>query len=302
MNNRANISLTAYDDIFETDDSRSDSQLERVRSIDISNLVPFKQHPFKVIDDETMLSMTESISQYGVLTPLIVRPLETESYEIISGHRRARAAAAAGLSEVPVLIREIDDDAATVLMVDSNLQRENILPSEKAFAYKMKLEAMKHQGVRDAPTSSQLGMKIQTMDIIGKEAGDSRNQVHRYIRLTNLIPGILDLVDQEQISFNSAVELSYLNHEEQQTVMDSMEKAHTVPSLSQAQQLKELSREGRLTKVAANGIINEVKEGGCKRITFRTEQLREYFPQSYTARQMRNTIITLLGQWQKNNL
>ena len=204
-----NISLTSYDDIFETDESRAESQLERVQNISISELVPFKDHPFKVVDDEAMLRTTESIAQYGVLTPLIARPLEDGGYEIISGHRRAHAAEMAGLAEVPVLVRDMDDDAATVLMVDSNLQRESILPSERAFAYKMKLEAMKHQGQRNDLTSSQVGTKLRTDQAMAEELGESRNQIQRYIRLTNLIPELLDMVDQKQISFNPAVELSY---------------------------------------------------------------------------------------------
>ena len=204
-----NISLTSYDDIFETDESRAESQLERVQNISISELVPFKDHPFKVVDDEAMLRTTESIAQYGVLTPLIARPLEDGGYEIISGHRRAHAAEMAGLAEVPVLVRDMDDDAATVLMVDSNLQRESILPSERAFAYKMKLEAMKHQGQRNDLTSSQVGTKLRTDQAMAEELGESRNQIQRYIRLTNLIPELLDMVDQKQISFNPAVDLSY---------------------------------------------------------------------------------------------
>ena len=223
----ANISLSSYDDIFETDESRADSQLEKVQKIPISELVPFKNHPFKVVDDEAMLRTTESIAQFGVLTPLIARLLEDGGYEIISGHRRAHAAEAAGLTEVPVIVRDMDDDAATVLMVDSNLQRESILPSERAFAYKMKLEALKRQGERTdlqaEGTSSQVGMKLQTLDIIGQETGESRNQVHRYVRLTNLIPELLDMVDQKQISFNPAVELSYLTPEEQQHVIEAMD-------------------------------------------------------------------------------
>ena len=301
MNKRSNISLASYDDIFETDDSRAGAQLERVQSISISELVSFKNHPFKVIDDESMHNMTESISRYGVLTPLIVRPLEEGAYEIISGHRRAHAAEAAGLNEVPVLVRDMDDDAATVLMVDSNMQRENILPSEKAFAYKMKLDALKHQGVKGSTTSSQTGMKFQTMDIIGREAGDSRNQVHRYIRLTNLIPDILGMVDRNQISFNSAVELSYLKQVEQQTVLDSMDCSHTVPSLSQAQQFKELSRNGSFTSDIAKSIMSKNHSGNPKRITFRIEQLKPYFPGSYTPLQMRSTIIHLLEHWLENN-
>ena len=299
----ANISLTSYDDIFETDESRADAQLERVQNISISDLVPFKDHPFKVIDDEAMLRTTESIAQYGVLTPLIARPLVDGTFEIISGHRRAHAAEAAGLTEVPVLVRQMDDDAATVLMVDSNLQRENILPSERAFAYKMKLEAIKHQGERTdlqaGETSSQLGMKLQALDIVGQESGESRNQVHRFIRLTNLVPELLDLVDQHQISFNPAVELSYLKPEEQQMFMEAMDEVQAAPSLSQAQRLKKLSQEGSFTLDSAREIMNEVKKGDLERVTFRNEQLRKYFPRSYTTQQMQDTIIKLLDQWQK---
>lgn len=294
-----NISLTSYDDIFETDESRAESQLERVQSIRLSALVPFKEHPFKVVDDEAMLRTTESIAQYGVLTPLIARPLENGSYEIISGHRRAHAAELAGLTEVPVLVRRMDDDAATVLMVDSNLQRENILPSERAYAYKMKLEAMKHQGERTDLTSGQLGPKLRSDEQLAQEAGESRKQVQRYIRLTNLIPELLDLVDQKQISFNPAVELSYLKAEEQEMFIQAMDEVQAAPSLSQAQRLKKLSQEGGFTLDAARAIMNEVKKGDLERVTFRNEQLRKYFPRSYTTQQMQNTILKLLDQWQK---
>lgn len=294
-----NISLTSYDDIFETDESRAESQLERVQSIRLSALVPFKEHPFKVVDDEAMLRTTESIAQYGVLTPLIARPLENGSYEIISGHRRAHAAELAGLTEVPVLVRRMDDDAATVLMVDSNLQRENILPSERAYAYKMKLEAMKHQGERTDLTSGQLGPKLRSDEQLAQEAGESRKQVQRYIRLTNLIPELLDLVDQKQISFNPAVELSYLKAEEQEMFIQAMDEVQAAPSLSQAQRLKKLSQEGGFTLDAAREIMNEVKKGDLERVTFRNEQLRKYFPRSYTTQQMQNTILKLLDQWQK---
>ncbi|WP_314863717.1 ParB/RepB/Spo0J family partition protein [Stomatobaculum longum] len=294
-----NISLTSYDDIFETDESRAESQLERVQSIRLSELVPFKDHPFKVIDDEAMLRTTESIAQYGVLTPLIARPLEDGGYEIISGHRRAHAAELAGLTEVPVLVRRMDDDAATVLMVDSNLQRENILPSERAFAYKMKLEAMKHQGSRTDLTSSQVGTKLRTDQAMAEELGESRNQIQRYIRLTNLIPELLDLVDQKQISFNPAVELSYLKPEEQEMFLQAMDEVQAAPSLSQAQRLKKLSQEGGFTMDAAREIMNEVKKGDLERVTFRNEQLRKYFPRSYTTQQMQSTILKLLDQWQK---
>lgn len=294
-----NISLTSYDDIFETDESRAESQLERVQNISISELVPFKDHPFKVVDDEAMIRTTESIAQYGVLTPLIARPLEGGGYEIISGHRRAHAAEMAGLTEVPVLVRQMDDDAATVLMVDSNLQRENILPSERAYAYKMKLEAMKHQGERSDLTSGQLGPKLRSDEQLAQEAGESRKQVQRYIRLTNLIPELLEMVDQKQISFNPAVELSYLAPEEQEVFMQAMDEVQASPSLSQAQRLKKLAQEGNFTMDAAREIMNEVKKGDLERVTFRNEQLRKYFPRSYTTQQMQDTIIKLLDQWQK---
>ena len=295
-----NISLTSYDDIFETDESRAESQLERVQNISISELVPFKDHPFKVVDDEAMLRTTESIAQYGVLTPLIARPLEDGGYEIISGHRRAHAAEMAGLTEVPVLVRQMDDDAATVLMVDSNLQRENILPSERAYAYKMKLEAMKRTAGRPSKENvSQLGTQKRSDQIMAEELGESRNQIQRYIRLTNLIPELLEMVDQKQISFNPAVELSYLAPEEQEVFMQAMDEVQASPSLSQAQRLKKLAQEGDFTMDAAREIMNEVKKGDLERVTFRNEQLRKYFPRSYTTQQMQDTIIKLLDQWQK---
>lgn len=297
-----NISLTSYDDIFETDESRAESQLERVQNISISELVPFKDHPFKVVDDEAMLRTTESIAQYGVLTPLIARPLEDGGYEIISGHRRAHAAEMAGLTEVPVLVRQMDDDAATVLMVDSNLQRENILPSERAYAYKMKMEAMGRQGERNDLTCGQVGHKsagTKTRDLLAEQTGDSARQVQRYIRLTNLIPELLEMVDQKQISFNPAVELSYLAPEEQEIFMQAMDEVQASPSLSQAQRLKKLAQKGDFTMDAAREIMNEVKKGDLERVTFRNEQLRKYFPRSYTTQQMQDTIIKLLDQWQK---
>ena len=295
-----NISLTSYDDIFETDESRAESQLERVQNIRISELVPFKDHPFKVVDDEAMLRTMESIAQYGVLTPLIARPLEGGGYEIISGHRRAHAAELAGLTEVPVLVRQMDDDAATVLMVDSNLQRENILPSERAYAYKMKLEAMKRTAGRPSKENvSQLGTQKRSDQIMAEELGESRNQIQRYIRLTNLIPELLEMVDQKQISFNPAVELSYLAPEEQDVFMQAMDEVQASPSLSQAQRLKKLAQEGNFTMDAAREIMNEVKKGDLERVTFRNEQLRKYFPRSYTTQQMQDTIIKLLDQWQK---
>ena len=299
----ANISLSSYDDIFETDESRADSQLEKVQKIPISELVPFKNHPFKVVDDEAMLRTTESIAQFGVLTPLIARPLEDGGYEIISGHRRAHAAEAAGLMEVPVIVRDMDDDAATVLMVDSNLQRESILPSERAFAYKMKLEAMKRQGERTDlqgdGTSTQVVSKLRSNEQLGEQNNQSRETVRRFIRLTNLIPELLDMVDQKQISFNPAVELSYLTPEEQQQVIEAMDFTQAAPSLSQAQRLKKLSQEGGCTLEAMQDILGEVKKGDLERVAFKSEQLRKYFPKSYSPKQMQDIIIKLLEQWQR---
>ena len=301
----ANISLSSYDDIFETDESRADSQLEKVQKIPISELVPFKNHPFKVVDDEAMLRTTESIAQFGVLTPLIARPLEDGGYEIISGHRRAHAAEAAGLTEVPVIVRDMDDDAATVLMVDSNLQREQILPSERAFAYKMKMEAIGRQGERTDLTCGQVGHKspgMKTREILADQTGDSARNVQRFIRLTNLIPDLLDMVDQKQISFNPAVELSYLTPEEQQHVIEAMDFTQAAPSLSQAQRLKKLSQEGGCTLEAMQEILGEVKKGDLERVAFKSEQLQKYFPKSYSPKQMQDTIIKLLEQWQKKRL
>ena len=298
----ANISLSSYDDIFETDESRAEAQLEKVQKISIAELVPFKHHPFKVIDDEAMLRTTESIAQYGVLTPLIARPLKDGTYEIISGHRRVHAAQAAGLTEVPVIVRDMDDDAATVLMVDSNLQREHILPSERAFAFKMKLEALHHRGKRVDLTSVQVAPKLST-ELIGESAGMSKDNVKRYIRLTYLVPELLELVDQKKISFNPAVELSYLKPAEQETFLSVMEWSQNAPSLSQAQRLKKLSQEGQCTQAAMREILNEVKKGDLERVTFRNETLRKYFPRSYTAQQMQDQmqdqIIKLLEQRQK---
>ena len=300
MPKRGNISLSSYDDIFRTDESRAEEALEKVQPVAIDKLVPFKNHPFKVVDDEAMLRTTESIAQYGVLTPLIARPLEDGTFEIISGHRRAHAALAAGLTEVPVLVRQMDDDAATVLMVDSNLQRENILPSERAFAYKMKLEAMKRKAGRPSKENvSQIGTQKRSDQLMAEEMGESRNQIQRFIRLTNLIPPILDMVDQKQISFNPAVELSYLKPEEQEKFLEAMDEAQAAPSLSQAQRLKKLSQDGNFSLDTAREIMNEVKKGDLERVTFRNEQLRKYFPRSYTTQQMQDTIIRLLDQWQK---
>ena len=296
----ANISLSSYDDIFETDESRADNQLERVQKIPISELKPFQNHPFKVVDDEAMLRTTESIAQFGVLTPLIARPLEESGYEIISGHRRVHAAEAAGLTEVPVIVRDMTDDEAVVLMVDSNLQRENILPSERAFAYKMKNEAMKRSAGRPSKeNASQVGTQKRTDQLMAEEMGESRNQIQRYIRLTNLIPELLDMVDQKQISFNPAVELSYLTPEEQQHVIEAMDFTQAAPSLSQAQRLKKLSQEGGCTLEAMQDILGEVKKGDLERVAFKSEQLRKYFPKSYSPKQMQDTIIKLLEQWQR---
>ena len=299
----ANISLSSYSDIFETDESRADQQLERVQKIPISELRPFQNHPFKVVDDEAMLRTTESIAQFGVLTPLIARTREEGGYEIISGHRRVHAAEAAGLTEVPVIVRDMTDDEAVVLMVDSNLQRENILPSERAFAYKMKLEAMKRQGERtdlqDEGTSRQVVGKLEAADVLGQDTGESGRQVQRYIRLTNLIPELLEMVDQQKISFNPAVELSYLTPEEQQHIIEAMDYTQAAPSLSQAQRLKKLSQEGRCTLDDMCGILGEVKKGDLERVAFKSEQLRKYFPKSYSPKQMQDTIIKLLEQWQK---
>ena len=296
----ANISLSSYDDIFETDASRAEAKQERIQSISILDLVPFENHPFKVVDDEAMLRTTESIAQYGVLTPIIARPLEDGGYEIISGHRRVHAAEAAGLDEVPVIVRDMTDDEATVLMVDSNLQRESILPSERAFAYKMKLEAMKRQAGRPSKENvSQVGTQKRSDQQMAEEIGESRNQIQRFIRLTNLIPDLLEMVDQKQISFNPAVELSYLKPEEQEIFMEAMDMAQTAPSLSQAQRMKKLSQEGGFTLDAVREIMTEVKKGDLERVTFRNETLRKYFPKSYSTQQMQDTIIKLLEQWQK---
>ena len=288
--------MTSYDDIFSTEESR---QTEQIQQIPIADLHPFKNHPFKVLDDEAMQRTVESVAQFGVLAPLIVRPREEGGYEIISGHRRQHAAELAGLTTLPVIVRDMDDNQAIINMVDSNLQRESILPSERAFAYKMKLEAIKNQGARSDLTSSQVGMKLQSLDIVGKDAGDSRNQVHRYIRLTNLIPELLDLVDQKKISFNPAVELSYLADSEQRDFLEAMQDTQNAPSLSQAQRIKKLSQEGRCSYDAIFDIMGEEKKAEQDRVTIKNDVLRKYFPKSYTPKQMEDTIIKLLEQWQK---
>ena len=280
-----------------------EKQIDRVQKIPITKLVPFKDHPFKVVEDESMLRTTESISMFGVLTPLIARPAEDGKYEIISGHRRAHAAAAVGLTEVPVIIRDMDDDVARILVVDSNLQRENILPSERAFAYKMKADAMKHQGERSDlwtdGTSSQVGTKLRTDEQIAQQVGGSRNQIQRFIRLTNLIPELLDMLDHKKISFNPAVELSYLRPEEQQNLIEAMDFTQAAPSLSQAMRLKKLSQEGGCALDDMCEILGEVKKGDLERVAFKSEQLRKYFPKSYSPKQMQDTIIKLLEQWHK---
>ena len=272
---------------------------EQVQHISISDLHPFENHPFRVLDDESMAQTVESIKQMGIANPLIVRPDPDGGYEIISGHRRHHAAELAGLDTIPVIIRELDDDAAVIMMVDSNLQRESILPSEKAMAYKMKLDAIKHQGQRTDLTSSQVGMKLQSLDRIGADAGDSRNQVHRFIRLTNLIPELLDMVDEKKIAMSPAVELSYLKPEEQRDFLEAMDYAQTTPSLSQAQRIKKLSQVGGCELDTMCGIMNEAKKDDLGQIAFKASDLQKYFPKSYTPRQMSDTIVRLLEQWQR---
>ena len=278
--------------------SEQKPQTEQIQQIPITELHPFKNHPFKVLDDEAMQRTVESVAQFGVLAPLIARPRPEEGYEIISGHRRQHAAELAGLTTLPVIVRNMSDDEAVIRMVDSNLQREHILPSERAFAYKMKLEAIKNQGARSDLTSSQVGMKLRALDIVGQDAGDSRNQVHRYIRLTNLIPELLELVDQRKISFNPAVELSYLTAAEQRDFLEAMQDTQNAPSLSQAQRIKKLSQEGKCSYDAMFDIMGEEKKAEMDRVTIKNEVLRKYFPKSYTPKQMQDTIIKLLEQWQ----
>ena len=295
----ANISLKGYDDIFSTDQSRAEAQQERVQEIPLSELHPFEGHPFRVVDDEDMMKTVESVRDFGVLTPAIVRPDPDGGYEIISGHRRHRASELAGKETMPVIVRDMDDDAAIILMVDANLQRETILPSERAYAYKMKLDALKHQGARSDLTSAQLGQKSWAVNQVAEQSGDSRVQVQRYIRLTELIPELLDMVDNGQIKFNPAVELSYLAREEQQDFLSAMDFAQAAHSLSQAQRIKKLAQEGECTLDAMCEIMNEVKKGELDRVTFKTDSLRKYFPKSYTSKQMEDKIIQLLEQWQK---
>ena len=294
----ANISLKGYDDIFSTDQSRAEAQQERVQEIPLSELHPFEGHPFRVVDDEEMMKTAESVRDFGVLTPAIVRPDPDGGYEIVSGHRRHRASELAGKETMPAIVRDLDDDAAIILMVDANLQRESILPSERAFAYKMKLDAIKHQGERTDLTSTQFAQKL-SVEKVGEDAGVSKDTIRRYIRLTELIPELLDMVDTGQIKFNPAVELSYLASEEQKDFLSAMDYAQATPSLSQAQRIKKLAQEGECTLDAMCEIMNEIKKGELDRVTFKTDSLRKYFPKSYTNKQMEDKIIQLLEQWQK---
>jgi ParB family chromosome partitioning protein len=294
----ANISLSSYDDIFKTEEARSDTG-EHVIMVNLEKIHPFKNHPFKVVDDEDMRKTADSIREYGVLVPAIVRPLENGDYEMISGHRRRYASMLAGKETMPVIVREMDDDTATILMVDSNLQRENILPSERAKAYKMKMEALKHQGERTDLTSVQVGQKLGARAQVAKESGQSEIQVQRYMRLNNLIPELQEMVDQKKIAFNPAVELSYLKPEEQEDFMQAMENAQTSPSLSQAQRLKKSSQEGRCTPEVMQTIMDEEKKAPLNRVVIDTAVLQKYFPKSYTPRQMQEQIIKLLDQWMK---
>lgn len=290
--------MKGYDDIFSTDQSRAEAQQERVQEIPLSELHPFEGHPFRVVDDEEMMKTAESVRDFGVLTPAIVRPDPDGGYEIVSGHRRHRASELAGKETMPAIVRDLDDDAAIILMVDANLQRESILPSERAFAYKMKLDAIKHQGERTDLTSTQVAQKL-SVEKVGEDAGVSKDTVRRYIRLTELIPELLDMVDTGQIKFNPAVELSYLASEEQQNFLSAMDYAQAAPSLSQAQRIKKLAQEGECTLDAMCEIMNEIKKGELDRVTFKTDSLRKYFPKSYTNKQMEDKIIQLLEQWQK---
>jgi len=297
-----NVALNSYDDIFGTDQTREEAAREKILQLNVSELHPFTNHPFKVLDDESMQKMVDSIREYGVLVPVVARPLESGGYEIISGHRRHHAAQLAGVENVPVIVREMDDDTATILMVDSNLQRENILPSERAFSYKMKLEALKHQGERRDLTSGQFGQKSVgsvSRDILAEKAGDSSRNVQRFIRLTNLIPELLDKVDEKKISFNPAVELSYLPPEEQKNFLEVMEELQTAPSLSQTQRLKRLSQEGRCSREAMEIILEEDKKAPLDRVVFDNDVISRYFPKSYTKKQMEDTILKLLDQWKR---
>ena len=294
-----NVSLKGADDIFSTEESRQEQQREQVQQIPIGELFPFKNHPFKVLDDESMQRTVESVEQYGVLSPLIARPRPEGGYEIISGHRRQHAAQLAGLDALPVIVRQMDDDAAVLLMVDSNLQRENILPSERAFAYKMKLEALKNQGARSDSTSTQLVSKLRSNEQLGAENNQSRETVRRFIRLTNLVPELLDMVDEKKIAFNPAVELSYLDESQQRDFLEAMNDTQNAPSLSQAQRLKKLAQEGHFSYDVAFAVMGEEKKDELDKVVIKNDTLRKYFPRSYTPKQMEDTIIKLLEQWQR---
>ena len=297
--NSLNVSLKGADDIFSTEESRQEQQREQVQQIPIGELFPFKNHPFKVLDDESMQRTVESVEQYGVLSPLIVRPRPEGSYEIISGHRRQYAAKLAGLDTLPVIVRQMSDDAAVILMVDSNLQREHILPSERAFAYKMKLDAIKNQGARSDLTSSQIGTKLRADEKVAQDLGESRNQVQRFIRLTNLIPELLDMVDEKKIAFNPAVELSYLDESQQRDFLEAMNDTQNAPSLSQAQRLKKLAQKGHFSYDVAFAVMGEEKKDELDKVVIKNDTLRKYFPRSFTPKQMEDTIIKLLEQWQR---
>lgn len=294
-----NIELKSVDDLFATEEIREDAQREKVQNIPLGELHPFRNHPFKVKDDAAMQDTVDSVREYGVLVPAIARPDPSGGYELIAGHRRHHASELAGKETMPVIVRDLDDDAATIIMVDSNLQREELLPSERAFAYKMKLEAIRHQGKRQELTSSQVGMKLQTLDIVGQQAGDSRNQVHRFIRLTELIPELLDMVDERKIAFNPAVELSYLKKEEQTLLLEAMDSEQATPSLSQAQRLKKFSQQKMLSLDVMRAVMSEEKKTDHDRVTLKNETLRKYFPKSYTPKQMEDAIIKLLEGWYK---
>ena len=294
-----NIVLKSVDDIFQTEENRADAQRERVQEIPLDQLKPFKNHPFKVRDDQRMLDTVDSIREYGVLVPAIARPDPEGGYELISGHRRKRGCEMAGLQTMPVIIRDLDDDAAVLVMVDSNIQREELLPSERAFAYKMKLEALKHQGARMDLTSCQVGTKLRADEKLAESVNESARTVQRFIRLTELISELLDMVDERKLAFNPAVEVSYLKRDEQRMLLEAMDAEQTTPSLSQAQRLKKFSQEGRLTEEAMSAIMSEEKKSDMDKVTLRSDTLRKYFPKSYTPKQMEQTIIKLLDVWQK---
>lgn len=315
-NSGRNISLSSYDDIFKTEETREAHVEqsaptptpekpqeapghEKVQMLPLSELHPFHDHPFKVKDDEEMANTVDSVKQYGVLVPAIARPMEGGGYELVAGHRRHHASELAGLTEMPVIVRKLDDDAATIIMVDSNLQRETLLPSERAFAYKMKLEALKHQGIQQNPTSRQVVEKCVTADLVGETSGESGRQVQRYIRLTALTPELLDMVDTKKIAFNPAVELSYLKQAEQHQLLDAMDSEQSTPSLSQAQRLKKFSQEEKLTPDMMIAIMSEEKKPEQDKLTFTGDKLRKFFPKTYTPQQMEQTIFKLLEQWQR---